>query len=109
MRLWAPPAEEQAMTAVDPNADRSSQPVTPIKEAMTARDAQAEPEAPAAPAGDPATLGLPSFIVGSAAFGLVLVGMVPASAVGASLPIILPPTPAGLFLPTIWTANLPPR
>jgi len=34
-------------------------------------------------------LGLPSFIVGSVAFGLVLVGVVPASAAGESLPIIL--------------------
>ena len=94
------------MTAVDPNADRSSQPVTPIKEAMTAGEAQAEPEAPAAPAGDPSTLGLPSFIVGSVALGLVLVGIVPASAVGASLPIILAATATGLFVATIWSANL---
>lgn len=94
------------MTAVDPNADRSSQPVTPIKEAMTAHEAQAEPQSQAAPAGDPATLGLPSFIVGSVALGLVLVGMVPASAVGASLPIILAATAVGLFLATIWSANL---
>jgi hypothetical protein len=34
-------------------------------------------------------IGLPSFIVGSIALGLVLVGMVAASAEGASLPIIL--------------------
>src|SRR5258707_13158228 len=106
MRLLAPPAEEQAMTAVDPNAERSSQPVTPIKEAMTAHEAQAEPQVQAAPAGDPSTVGLPSFIVGSVALGLVLVGMVPASAVGASLPIILAATAAGLFVATIWSANL---
>jgi succinate-acetate transporter protein len=63
-------------------------------------------EAPTAPAGDPTTLGLPSFIVGSVALGLVLVGMVPASAAGASLPIILAATAAGLFVATIWSANL---
>lgn len=56
--------------------------------------------------GDPAMLGLPTFIVGSIALGLVLVGMVPATAVGASLPIILSATAAGLFLATIWAAAL---
>src|SRR5258708_38179877 len=93
------------MTEADPTGGRSSQPVTPIKEAMTAHEAHAEPQAPAAPAGDPATVGLPSFIVGSVALGLVLVGIVPASAVGASLPIILAATAVGLFLATIWSAN----
>lgn len=56
--------------------------------------------------GDPTMLGLPTFIVGSIALGLVLVGMVPATAVGASLPIILAATAAGLFLSTIWAAAL---
>src|SRR5258708_21331036 len=94
------------MTAFAPTAASPSQPVTPIKEAMTAHEAQAEPQVQAAPAGDPSTVGLPSFIVGSVALGLVLVGMVPASAVGASLPIILAATAAGLFVATIWRANL---
>jgi uncharacterized protein len=40
-------------------------------------------------------IGLPSFIVGSMALGLVLVGMVAASAEGASLPIILAATAIG--------------
>jgi succinate-acetate transporter protein len=66
------------------------------------------PEASPAPvgllAGDPMSLGLPAFIVGSVALGLVLVGMVPAAAVGASLPIILAATAAGLFIATIWAA-----
>ncbi|HUY48767.1 MAG TPA: hypothetical protein VMV92_24125, partial [Streptosporangiaceae bacterium] len=43
-------------------------------------------------AGDPALVGLPAFIVGSVALGLVLVGVVPVTAVGASLPIILAAT-----------------
>lgn len=94
------------MTALNPNADDSSQPGTQIKEIAAASEAAAAPEAPAAAAGDPATLGLPSFIVGSVALGLVLVGMVPADAVGASLPIILAATAAGLFLATIWSANV---
>ena len=56
--------------------------------------------------GDPTTLGLPSFIVGSVALGLVLVGVVPASAAGASLPIILAATSTGLFVATIWSAAI---
>ena len=83
------------MTAVDSGASDSAH-ATP------------EPAAAAAPApvwgGDPMAVGLPSFIAGSVALGLVLVGMVPATAVGASLPIILAATAAGLFIATIWSA-----
>ena len=57
-------------------------------------------------AGDPSMLGLPTFIVGSVALGLVLVGVVPATAVGASLPIILAATSIGLFIATIWSAAI---
>jgi succinate-acetate transporter protein len=77
-------------------------------DAMADHPVQLDVPAPAAPvgllAGDPAALGLPSFIVGSVALGLVLVGVVPASAVGASLPIILAATSLGLFAATIWSA-----
>jgi uncharacterized protein len=66
--------------------------------------AEAAPEVTGLLAGDPLALGLPSFIVGSVALGLVLVGMVPAAAVAASLPIILAATAAGLFIATIWAA-----
>jgi len=86
------------MTAVDSGASDSVQ-ATP--------EPAAAPAAPApAPiwAGDPMAVGLPSFIVGSVALGLVLVGMVPASAAGASLPIILAATAAGLFIATFWAA-----
>jgi succinate-acetate transporter protein len=51
-------------------------------------------------------LGLPCFIAGSVSLGLALVGVVPASAVGAALPIILTATSVGLFLATIWSASL---
>ena len=57
-------------------------------------------------AGDPLALGLPCFIAGSVSLGLALVGVVPASAVGAALPIILTATSIGLFLATIWSAVL---
>jgi succinate-acetate transporter protein len=61
---------------------------------------------PAAPVGDPMMVGLPSFIVGSIALGLVLVGYVPAAAVGASLPIILAATGFGLAVAALWSAAL---
>ena len=61
-------------------------------------------EAAAAPAGDPMQIGLPSFVVGSIALGLVLVGYVPATAVGASLPIILAATGLGLVVAAVWAA-----
>ena len=68
-------------------------------------------EPPAAPAagpllGDPGALGLPCFIVGSVSLGLALVGVVPAAAIGAALPIILTATSIGLFMATIWAASL---
>ena len=48
-------------------------------------------------AGDPAMLGLPVFIVGSVALGLVLVGVVPASAVGRG--------PLAPRTPGLWRAS----
>ena len=85
------------MTALDATADHTPDLDLPV------------PVAPPAPpvgllAGDPAALGLPSFIVGSVALGLVLVGQVPATAAGASLPIILAATSIGLLVATIWSA-----
>jgi uncharacterized protein len=55
-------------------------------------------------AGDPSILGLGSFIVGSAALGLGLVGVVPAGVLGAPLAIILAATALGLLMATIWAA-----
>ncbi|WP_432880084.1 GPR1/FUN34/YaaH family transporter [Kribbella sp. CA-245084] len=74
-------------------------------DAHSAQEELAQPAA-AAPAvtGDPALIGLPSFIVGSVALGLVLVGYVPAAAVGASLPIIVAATGLGLAIAAIWAA-----
>lgn len=66
----------------------------------------AEPAAAGPPAADPAALGLPCFIMGAVALGLTLVGVVPAAAAGAPLPIILGATSAGLFITTIWSAAL---
>ena len=85
------------MTALDAAADGMPQTAAPAQEAT----------APAGPlTGDPGMVGLPSFIVGSVALGLVLVGVVPAGTVGASLPIILAATSAGLLVATIWSAAI---
>src|SRR3984957_20115554 len=80
-------------------------------DASTAGTLAAEPSpAPAADSGplvgDPMALGLPCFIAGSVSLGLALVGVVPAAAVGAALPIILTATSIGLFLATVWSASL---
>jgi succinate-acetate transporter protein len=56
--------------------------------------------------GDPMMLGLPCFIAGSVSLGLALVGVVPAAAIGAVIPIILTATSIGLFMATIWSASL---
>jgi succinate-acetate transporter protein len=85
------------MTTVDATAGESGRPAT-------------MPEAPAAApvvgpmAGDPGMLGLGSFIVGSVALGLGLVGVVPVGVLGAPLAIVLAATALGLLLATIWSA-----
>ncbi|HEY1822478.1 MAG TPA: GPR1/FUN34/YaaH family transporter [Trebonia sp.] len=90
-------------------ADASASSLVPAQ--ATAQDLPAAPEPTEVSAsgpllGDPMTLGLPCFIAGSVALGLALVGVVPAAAVGAALPIILCTTAIGLFLATIWSASL---
>ena len=65
------------------------------------------PEEPAAGplSGDPVMVAFPSLVVGAVALGMVLIGVVPATAVGASMPIILAAA-AGMFLATIWAARI---
>ena len=60
------------MTTVDTTADESGRP------AVLEQEAVAAPAVVGPMAGDPAMLGLGSFIVGSVALGLGLVGVVPA-------------------------------
>ncbi|MBB2891523.1 GPR1/FUN34/YaaH family transporter [Flexivirga oryzae] len=64
-----------------------------------------EQEVPAL-AGDPAVIGVPTFIAGSIALGLVLTGFVPAAAVGASIPIIMTATGIGQVIAAVWAAAL---
>jgi succinate-acetate transporter protein len=76
----------------------------------TAGGAAAIEDSPAAVigplAGDPSILGLGSFIAGSVALGLSLVGVVPAGVLGAPLAIILAATALGLLMATAWGAAL---
>jgi uncharacterized protein len=81
------------MTALDANPGDTDQPAP-----------QEVPAPVVGPmAGDPAMLGLGSFIVGSVALGLALVGVVPAGVLGAPLAIILSATALGL-LGAVWAA-----
>src|ERR1700689_288183 len=68
--------------------------------------AKRAPAAAAPLTGDPTALGLPCFIAGSVSFGLAQVGVVPAAAAGAALPVILGFSAIGIFLTTIWAASL---
>ena len=65
-----------------------------------------EERAPGLPGADPGLIGLPSFIVGAIALGLVLIGVVPTGTTGASVPIILAATSIGLMIATVWAAIL---
>jgi succinate-acetate transporter protein len=49
-------------------------------------------------------LGLPSFIVGTMAIGLISIGVLPAASTIAAVPILLAATSTGLFLATVWSA-----
>ncbi len=56
-------------------------------------------------AAEPALVGLPSFLIGAVTLGMVFIGVVPATAVGASMPIVLAAA-VGMFIATIWAARL---
>jgi uncharacterized protein len=88
------------MTAVNADADRTPQP-DDHTEAAVGQTAVIGPLA-----GNPAMLGLPSFIAGSVALGLGLAGVVPAGVLGAPLAIILAATAIGLLLSAIWSAAI---
>ena len=60
----------------------------------------------APPGNDPALLGLPSFIVGAIALGLVNIGMVPAGVAGAAMPILVAATAIGMFIAAIWAVQV---
>jgi uncharacterized protein len=71
--------------------------------AQAPAEVAAEPAPTGLMAGNPALLGLPTFLAGSVALGLALVGaQVPIGAFGAGLAIILASTAVGLTIATIW-------
>ena len=72
---------------------------------MTATAEETAVVAPPA-VGNPAVIGVPTFLVGSIALGLVLVGYVPATATGASIPIIMTATGLGQVIAAVWAASL---
>ena len=73
----------------------------------TEQTSVASEEVAAAPVvGSPAVIGVPTFVAGSVALGLVLTGYVPATAAGASLPIIMTATGLGLVIAAVWAAML---
>lgn len=59
-----------------------------------------------APAGDPAIIGVPTFLVGSIALGLNLVGYVHQSVVGSPIAIIALATGIGQLVSALWAARL---
>ena len=89
------------MTALNAIPDDSVQPAARVDEAEPTEATVAGPLA-----GNPAVIGLPGFIVGSIALGLVPARMVTAAAVGASLPIILAATGVGQLVTALWSASL---
>src|SRR5690242_203871 len=90
------------MTALDAAADGTPGTGTHVEEVVEAVTVAV----PGPLGGDPAILGLPSFIVGSVALGLALVGVTPAAAVGAPLAIILAATAVGLTIAAVWAAAI---
>jgi uncharacterized protein len=90
------------MSALDASADDPRRPATLTEEPV----ADPAPAVAGPMAGNPAILGVPSFVVGSVALGLALVGVVPAGVLGAPLAIILAATALGLLLSMIWAAAL---
>jgi len=56
--------------------------------------------------GDPTLIGVPTFLAGSIALGLTLVGYVPPAAAGAPIAIILAATSVGQLIAAVWAAAL---
>ena len=63
------------------------------------------PAAVAAPPANPALLGLPCFVVGGLGLSLYLLGYLPATGLGALVPIVLFVPGLGLFVSAIWAAR----
>lgn len=75
--------------------------VAPVTEAQ-----QIEHEGPMDIGGDPAMIGVPTFVIGAIALGLTLIGYVPAAASAGALPIIIATTGIGQVIAALWAARL---
>ncbi|MGI5129952.1 GPR1/FUN34/YaaH family transporter [Pseudonocardia sp. CA-107938] len=80
--------------------------MTDTDDRVLARSEAETASPPAPPVGNPALIGVPTFLVGSIALGLVLTGYVPAAAAGASVPIIMTATGFGQSVAAVWAARL---
>lgn len=88
-------------------ATRTDVEVPAPRDAVPAAAPEVASAPPAAtPTGDPLILGLPAFLAGSVALGLVDIGFAPAAAAGAAIPIIATATSLGLLVAAIWAARL---
>lgn len=79
--------------------------MTDLADQSTGHTHSAPPVVVAPAVGSPAVIGVPTFVVGSLALGLVLVGYVPATAAAASIPISTA-TGLGLVIAAVWAASL---
>ena len=77
---------------------------SPIPEQPIRLVPPAEVPSAGAPASDPSMVAFPSFLVGGVTLGLVLIGVVPTTATGAAMPIVIAAA-LGMFLATIWAAR----
>jgi uncharacterized protein len=78
----------------------------PLEESRGSDTAEGGHEAVGVPEGDPAAIGTPAFIVGSLALGMVLTGIIPGSATGSAVPIIVTATGLGQTIAAVWAARL---
>jgi succinate-acetate transporter protein len=96
-----------SQTTDRPAAQATGNVVVEQQASSASTEGMAAPPPPETPAvGDPGMIGVPAFMVGSIALGLVNVGFVPAAAAGASIPIILAATSVGQLIAAIWAARL---
>jgi hypothetical protein len=87
------------MTTVDATAGESGSRAVPNPDVEQSIEAEG-------PTGNPALLGLPTFLVGALALGLVLVGYLPTTSLGGVVPVVLAANSLGLIIAAVWAASL---
>lgn len=92
--------------ATDRPAPSTTAPEIPSQRPGAETPEVAAPAASAAEMGDPGMIALPGFVAAATALGLVNVGFVPATAAGASIPIVMTAGGAGLLIAALWAARL---